>query len=116
LLCKAAHLKFAVSAVVKEENVRKWRRDAGVIPVKKNFVNSGFAYWRSERHFYNDIKQFLFYFNEVTMYKPMQRNAKLRAEPKALGLNINKIQAAACILASAAVSIGLIYLAIIAIF
>jgi hypothetical protein len=50
------------------------------------------------------------------MYKPMQRNAKLRAEPKALGLNINKIQAAACILASAAVSIGLIYLAIIAIF
>lgn len=49
------------------------------------------------------------------MYKPMQRNAKLRAEPKALKLNVNKIQAAACILASAAVSIGLIYLAVMAV-
>jgi hypothetical protein len=48
------------------------------------------------------------------MYKPMQRNAKLRAEPKALRLNVNKIQAAACILASAAVSVGLIYLVITA--
>jgi hypothetical protein len=59
--------------------------------------------------FYNDLKQFLFYFNEVIMYKPMQRNAKLHAEQKVLRLNMDKLQAVACLMASAAVSIGLIY-------
>jgi hypothetical protein len=46
------------------------------------------------------------------MYKPMQRSAKFRTEKKALRFNVNKLQAVACLLASAAVSIGLIYLGI----
>lgn len=46
------------------------------------------------------------------MYKPMQRSAKFRAEQKAMRFNINKLQAVACLVASAAVSIGLIYLGI----
>jgi hypothetical protein len=46
------------------------------------------------------------------MYKPMQRSAKFRAEQKALRFNVSKLQAVACLLASAAVTIGLIYLGI----
>ncbi len=46
------------------------------------------------------------------MYKPLQRPAKPHQKQKALHLNINKLQAALCLMASAAVSIGLIYLGI----
>lgn len=46
------------------------------------------------------------------MYKPMQRDAKFRAEQKALRFNMSKLQAVACLLASAIVSIGLIYLGV----
>jgi hypothetical protein len=46
------------------------------------------------------------------MYKPLQQNTKFRAEQKALRFNFNKLQAVLCLLASAAVSIGLIYLGI----
>jgi hypothetical protein len=49
------------------------------------------------------------------MYKPMQRNAKLHAEQKVLRLNMDKLQAVACLLASAAVSIALIYWGITAV-
>ncbi len=46
------------------------------------------------------------------MSKPIQQSAKFRTEQKALRFNVSKLQAVACLLASAAVSIGLIYLGI----
>ena len=46
------------------------------------------------------------------MYKPRQQSVKLRTEPAALRLNKNKLHAVVCLMASAAVSIGLIYLGI----
>lgn len=46
------------------------------------------------------------------MFKPTQHSAKFRAERKALGFNVSKLQAVLCLLTSAAISIGLIYLGI----
>lgn len=46
------------------------------------------------------------------MYKPMQQSTKFRTEQKALRFNVNKLQAVACLIASATVSIGLIYLGV----
>jgi hypothetical protein len=62
--------------------------------------------------FYNDLKQFLFYFKRVSMHKPMQQSVKFRPEQKALRMNMNKLLAVVCLIVSAAVSIGLIYLTI----
>lgn len=46
------------------------------------------------------------------MYKPTQQSTKFRAEKKALGFNVSKLQAVLCLVTSAAVSVGLIFLGI----
>ena len=46
------------------------------------------------------------------MYKPTQQGTKFRMEKKALRFNVSKMQAVACLVASATISLGLIYLGI----
>jgi hypothetical protein len=43
------------------------------------------------------------------MHKTIEQDAKFRAEKKALGFNLSKLQAAGCLAVSALASIGLIY-------
>ena len=46
------------------------------------------------------------------MDQPIPQSAELQPQSKALRFNMNKLQAVTCMMASAAVSIGLIYLGI----
>lgn len=52
------------------------------------------------------------YFNGSIMHKTAHGRAEFRKEKKTLNLNVDKLQAALCIVASAAISITLLVLGI----